>query len=113
METSAATGPQDAGAAERLSLIATNTHLYRGARLISEDRLPDEPTGILIIFSDGNRVEAESLQNADGELALEVPSHHTDVGAKIRAKLWEIARTEPGEHGSTVVIVGSQAGEIQ
>lgn len=85
---------------DRLVLNAGNTHLYRGARLstgIPAGELGAEPRGLRIVFRDGNEVDAELLQNDDGDLAVEVPAYRTAAGTDLIAKVWRATAHETAE----------------
>jgi hypothetical protein len=83
---------------EAAVLFATNTHLYRGARLVSRDAavVPLRPVALRLVFSDGIQADAELLQSSDGTaFAVDVPAYRTAAGQDIAAKVWRIARIEP------------------
>lgn len=90
------------------TLHATNTHLYRGARLECAGPFPAEPGAVRIVFRDGAEVDAALHPGEqDGELVLAVPAHRTEAGQAIVAKHWRIARIETDAAGETAV-VGTQ-----
>ncbi|MFT4052011.1 MAG: hypothetical protein QM677_07160 [Microbacterium sp.] len=93
-----------------LVLLATNTHLYRGARLIASD---DElrPRAARLVLADGVEVDAELLAGVDADvLGLAVPAYRTAAGTQIAAQVWEIARVERDADGAAVLVVGPRAG---
>lgn len=96
-----------------IELHATNTHLYRGARLrtpLPPGTFPREPRAVRLIFSDGVGIDAELLQNVDDDaLAVEVPAYRTAAGQEIAAKLWRIAAVDAEGDGS-VIRIGAQEG---
>ncbi|MFT4259885.1 hypothetical protein [Microbacterium sp.] len=78
---------------DRIVLRATNTHLYRGARLagsVDRDELAARPRALRIVFSDATEVDAELLHNDSGDLAIDVPAHRTAAGTEIGAQCWRI-----------------------
>ena len=87
------------------TLHATNTHLYRGARLECPAPFPAEPGAVRIVFRDGGEVEAALHPGEqDGELVLAVDAHRTEAGQAIAAKHWRIARIEADAAGETAVV---------
>ncbi|WP_054679572.1 hypothetical protein [Microbacterium sp. No. 7] len=91
-------------------LHATNTHLYRGARLQAPDGFPAEPGPVRIVFRDDAEVDAELRPGErDGELHLAVPAHRTAAGQDIAAKRWRIARVET-DAGVETAVIGERLG---
>lgn len=87
------------------TLHATNTHLYRGARIECPGPFPAEPGPVRIVFRDGAEVDAELHPGEqDGELVLAVPAHRTEAGQAIAAKRWRLARIESDAAGQTAVL---------
>lgn len=93
-----------------ITLHATHTHLFPGARLMAaEDRFPADPGPVCIVVRDGAEANAELLPGeADGELHLAVDAHHTAAGQGISAKRWRIRRVEPDTAGAEMCIVGAR-----
>lgn len=91
-------------------LHATNTHLYRGARLVTPaSGFPAEPTAVRLVFRDGEASDAELIPgHADAELLLAVPPHRTGSGQSIPAKTWHVARIERNAEGREVAVLGSR-----
>ncbi|MFT4051010.1 MAG: hypothetical protein QM677_02030 [Microbacterium sp.] len=86
-------------------LLATNTHLYRGARVSATGVFPADPGPVRIVFRDGAEIDAELLPGErDGALVLAMPAHRTAAGQDIAAKRWNIARVEPDAAGETAVL---------
>jgi hypothetical protein len=77
-----------------VSLSASHSHLFRGARLSGfrpEISLPLRATTVRISFSDGVELEAELLEgSAPGSLALAVPAYPTATGHPVAAALWPV-----------------------
>ncbi|UWF77414.1 MULTISPECIES: hypothetical protein [Microbacterium] len=90
----------------RLPAHATNTHLYRGARLLTSipaSELAAGPRELTIVFHDGVEIPAELLQNEHGDLALEVPSYRTGAGTRVAMTLWH-ATIDDLPDGSAIVL---------
>ncbi len=93
-------------AEDRLTVHATNTHLYRGARLLASipaEELGSGPRGLRIVFQDGVDVPAELLQSDTGELAIDVPEYRTAAGSTITTRLWHVTIDEL-EDGCAIVV---------
>ncbi|KJQ55991.1 hypothetical protein [Microbacterium sp. SA39] len=81
----------------RLAVRSANTHLYRGAKLsasIDASELGASPRGLRLEFRDGVVVDAELLQNDEGDLAVDVPAYRTGAGTNIPAKAWHASAVE-------------------
>lgn len=94
---------------DRIDAHATNTHLYRGARLLTSipaAELASGPRGLRIIFSDGEDVPAELLQSSTGELAINMPEHRTAAGSTITTRLWHVTIDEI--EGGSAIVVGTK-----
>lgn len=91
-------------------LHVTNTHLYRGARLVAPaSGFPIEPTAVQLVFCDGEVAEAELIPgHADAELLLAVPPHRTAAGQVIPAKTWHTARVERDAEGREIAVLGAR-----
>lgn len=91
-------------------LHATNTHLYRGARLVAPSSgFPIEPIAVRLVFRDGHVADAELIPgHADAELLLAVTSHRTVAGRIIPAQTWHVARVEHDTEGHEVAVLGAR-----
>ena len=94
---------------DRVTVTATNTHLYRGARLlvpISADELASGPRGLQIVFRDGVEIPAELLQNDDGDFAIDVPEYATAAGTTVTTRIWHVTIDALGD--ASAIVVGTK-----
>lgn len=94
---------------ERLTLQATNTHIYRGARLlapISAEELAAGPRGVQIVFTDGVEIPAELLQDDAGDFAIDVPEYRTAAGSTVTTRLWHV--TIDAVEDTSALVVGTK-----
>ena len=91
-----------------VTLHATHTHLFPGARLTAADgRFPADPDPVRIVFRDGAGADAELFPgDADGVLDLAVNAHRTAAGQDIPTKRWRIGRVETDAGGAETGVVG-------
>jgi hypothetical protein len=79
---------------ERVTLYATHSHPFGGARVSgarSELRLPLGACPVRLCFSDGIEVEAEIVVGVTGgDCALAMPAYETAAGHPIPAALWPV-----------------------
>ncbi len=76
-------------AGDVLALVADNTHLYPGARLAADKRLPALPVEAIVLFRDDVRAEAVLTPSADG-FVLGVEPYTTAAGTSIGRKSWSL-----------------------
>jgi len=91
---------------DRVTVSATNTHLYRGARLLaplSAEELASGPRGLQIVFRDGVEIPAELLQNDDGDFAIDVPEYLTAAGSTVTTRIWHVT-IDPVDDTSAIVV---------
>lgn len=90
-----------------VTLYASHTHLFRGARLTTDGEWPTEPTGVRLVMRDEVEVDAELwAESHEPGLVLAVPVHHTGAGTTIPAKVWPIARIEAAGDDGAVAVLG-------
>ena len=95
---------------DAVTLYATHTHLFPGARLSAADgRFQADPGPVRIIFRDDAGADAELLSgDADRELYLAVDAYRTAAGQDIPAKRWRIRHSETDDAGAETGIVGAR-----
>ncbi|QMU96560.1 hypothetical protein FVO59_04560 [Microbacterium esteraromaticum] len=94
---------------DRLSVQATNTHIYRGARLLTPlpaKDLASRPRGLQIVFSDGVEIPAELLQDDAGDFAIDVPEYRTAAGSTVTTRLWHV--TIDAVEDASAIVVGTK-----
>ena len=94
---------------DRVTVTATNTHLYRGARLlapVSADELASGPRGLQIVFRDGVEIPAELLQGDEGDFAIDVPEYLTAAGTTVTTRIWHV--TLDALDDASVIVVGTK-----
>ncbi len=101
-----ASGP--GGTSDPVTLHATHTHLFPGARLMGAGgRFPADGGPVRIVFRDAAEADAELFPGgAGGELYLAVDAHRTAAGQDIPAKRWRIGRVETDAAGAEAGVVG-------
>ena len=94
---------------DRVTVTATNTHLYRGARLlapVSAGELASGPRGLQIVFRDGVEIPAELLQDDEGDFAIDVPEYLTAAGTTVTTRIWHV--TIDALDDTSVIVVGTK-----
>lgn len=87
----------------RLTLRASNTHLYAGARLRASGAgwiVAAKGDAVVIEFADLGVARARVEAVSEGRIHLGVEAHRTRRGAEIAAKRWILEDVAPGADGT-------------
>lgn len=107
--SSASDHHQDADVESPSQLVASHSHLFRGARLVGDLAAAELAAGVaLLSFSDGTEVEAEILVGPrPSDRAIAVPPYETAAGNIVAAAVWPIM-TVTVDDGQLLMRIGQR-----